>query len=98
MLGNEPDGGSLLVVTDGAENKPPFIKDVREEVSLQYKHLIPAPVHRTYTSARLYKHPWITFQKHNSGYRFEHANVCLRSYFIGQLSTNVQNHLCAIAL
>ena len=30
---------------------------------LQYRHLIPAPVDRTFLSAWLYKHPWIICQK-----------------------------------
>ena len=34
VLGNEPDGGSLLVVTDGGENTSPYISDVIDEVSL----------------------------------------------------------------
>ena len=31
--------------------------------SLQYRHLIPAPVDRTYASACLFKNLWITCQK-----------------------------------
>ena len=62
MLGNEPDGGSLLVVTDGAEHTRPYIREVKDEVSLQYGYLIPAPVDRTSAIAYLYKHPWVTCQ------------------------------------
>ena len=42
-------------------------------VKLQYKHLIPSPVDRTSASAWLYKHLWITYQKHKPSTTMTHV-------------------------
>ena len=46
---------------------------------LQYRHLIPAPVDRTSTSAWLYKDPWITYQKNKLNKPMTHVD-CKSKY------------------
>ena len=42
---------------------------ITHECKIQYRHLIPAPVDQTSTSAWSYKHPWITCQKISQGHQ-----------------------------
>ena len=41
-------------------------------VCVQYRHLIPAPVDRTSSSAWLYKKTWIPYQKNKSNAAMAH--------------------------
>ena len=67
MLGLHVRGGDKHVVL---EFKIPIVgylvaSALRVLPNVQYRHLIPAPIDRTYASAWLYKHPWVTSQNNS---------------------------------
>ena len=51
-------------------------------MNYRYRHLIPAPVYRTFASIWLYKHLWIVFQKYNPSTSMTHIFCESKVYLV----------------